>query len=112
MERIYKLKKDIEFWRREIRIKQHIIAAILEMNTDEYYINNIDNDTEEHKYYAQFNLGNVKDAEAIEDTRRSHLKRMKNSIADDMLHLEYCTNALIRELENELTDLQIEKDLL
>ena len=112
MEKIYKLKKDIEFWKREIRIKRHTIAHVLEMNSDEYYCNNIDNDTEEHEYYLQFNLGNVKDVEAIEDTRRSWLKKMENELNDDMLHLEYCTNALIRELENELTDLQIEKDLL
>lgn len=106
---VAKCKKEIEYWKREIRIRKHIVEGIIMMTTNEYYENNIDNDTKERDEYALYGIGFDFNSDIVEEVRRSDLKQRMQEIEQDEHLLEWYTNELITLLENEITDLQIER---
>ena len=108
---IFKCKQEIEYWKREIEIKKHIIEAILHMNTREYFDNNIDNETEVHDEYYLYGIGLEFNADLVEEVRRSDLKQRLQALEKDEHLLRWYTGELITLLENQITGFQIEKEL-
>ena len=108
---IVKCKQEIEYWKREIEINKHTVETILGMSTKEYFDNNIDNETDVHDEYYLYGIGLEFNADLVEEVRRSDIKQRMQDIEKDEHLLKWYTGQLITLLENQITDLQIEKDL-